>query len=595
MVPNVLLNGTAGIAVGMATNIPPHNLAEVIEACVLLLSRARVSIDEVIAKLPGPDFPTEAEIITPAEDIRQMYEAGSGSLRMRAVAEQENGDIVITALPYQVSGAKVLEQIAAQMQTKKLPMVIDLRDESDHENPTRLVIVPRSNRVDKEALMDHLYATTDLERTYRVNMNVIGLNGRPQVKGLIPLLKEWLEYRLETVRRRLSHRLAQVDERLHLLEGLLVAYLNLDEVIAIIRREDRPKPVLMERFALTALQADAILNLRLRQLAKLEEVKLAKEQKALVSEKSKLEKILASPARLKTLIKKELQTLAATHGDVRRSPIVARKEAQALSQVEMLPAEPVSVVLSAKGWIRSAKGHEIDAAKLAFKAGDRLQSFARGKSNQPVMLLDSTGRSYALPTHTLPSARGQGEPLTGRLQPKAQARFLAVLCGVPEQLLLIASDSGYGFITRLEALYSKNRSGKALLSLPKVALPMVPLEVVDLATDRLAVVSNEGRLLIFPLAQLPQLGRGKGNKMIHIPPARLKSREEFVAELAILPVDHHLVIRAGQRHLTLKPGTWESYLGDRGRRGRMLPRGFRKVDVLEPVALEQPGLPTSPS
>ena len=585
--PNVLLNGAAGIAVGMATDIPPHNLREVAAACIELLNNPKADVEDLCAHILGPDFPTRAEIITPREEIREMYRTGSGGLRMRAAWERENGDVVITALPHQVSGAKVMEQIAGQMQAKKLPMVVDLRDESDHEEPVRLVIVPRSNRIDIDSLMAHLFATTDLERTYRVNMNIIGLDGRPGVKGLVGLLGEWLEFRKETVRRRLQHRLDKVINRLHILDGLLIAFLNIDEVIAIIRGHDRPKPVLMERFDLSDTQAEAILNLRLRRLARLEEIKIRSEQEALAAERDRLQKILASPARLKTLIRNELAADAEKYGDDRRSPIVERESAQALTEADIVPVEPVTVVLSAKGWIRAAKGHEVDPANLNYKAGDRLRAAARGKSNQPVVVLDATGRSYALSVHALPSARGQGEPLTGRLNPPAGATFVSVLMWEPSQLLLLASDAGYGFICRQEDLYTKNRNGKSVLSLPKGSEPMTPLPVKAMDTDDLVAVSNEGRLLVFPLRNLPTLARGKGNKIIQIPPGRVRDREEMLSRLAILPAGHHLVVHAGKRHLTLKPGTLEPFRGERGRRGRKLPRGFRNVDRLEIVVPPQ--------
>ncbi|MDE2088677.1 MAG: DNA topoisomerase IV subunit A, partial [Gammaproteobacteria bacterium] len=427
--PHVLLNGTTGIAVGMATDIPPHNLREVTAATVHLLEHPHATVEELCEHVQGPDFPTEAEIITPRAEIRRIYETGSGSLRVRARYEHEDGGIVITALPYQVSGARVLEQIAAQMQAKKLPMVEDLRDESDHENPTRLVIVPRSNRVDVDALMAHLFATTNLESSYRVNLNMIGLNGRPQVKNLKQVLSEWLEFRTATVRRRLQHRLDQVTTRLHVLDGLLIAYLNLDEVIAIIRREDHPKPVLMARFGLSDAQAEAILELKLRHLAKLEEMKIRTEQKALAEERDGLQKTLGSKQRLKTLIRKELQEDAERYGDARRSPIVERRPAQALDETALIPSEPVTVVLSSMGWVRAAKGHDIDPAALSYRAGDGFRAVARGRSNQLTVFLDSSGRAYALPAHSLPSARGQGEPLTGRLNPSGGAEFMGVMMG----------------------------------------------------------------------------------------------------------------------------------------------------------------------
>ncbi|RRJ82334.1 DNA topoisomerase IV subunit A [Aestuariirhabdus litorea] len=579
--PNVLLNGGTGIAVGMATDIPPHNLREVAAACVRLLEEPKATLEQLCEHIKGPDFPTEAELITPRAELLKMYQSGRGSLRMRAVYQRENGDLVITALPHQVSGAKVLEQIADQMQKKKLPMVADLRDESDHENPTRLVIVPRSNRIDTEQLMNHLFATTDLERTYRVNLNLIGIDGRPQVKALDQLLREWLSYRTETVRRRLQYRLDKVNKRLHLLDGLLIAFLNLDEVIHIIRTEDEPKPVLMERFGLTEVQADYILDTRLRQLARLEEMKIRTEQSELEQEREKLEKILGSEARLKTLIKKEIIADAESYGDERRSPIVERGEARALDETELMAAEPVTVVLSKKGWIRSAKGHDVDPAALSYKSGDEYQLSVKGRSNQPTVVIDSTGRSYSVTTHSLPSARGQGEPLTGRLNVPSGASFEGMLIGEERQTLLMASDAGYGFVTTLGELQSKNRSGKAALSLPKGARVLPPVAITDLSQELVAAVTNEGRLLLFPVADLPQLARGKGNKIINIASARVASREEFVIDLTVLSPTQTLVLYAGKRHLNLRPSDLEHYRGERGRRGNKLPRGFQKVDRIE--------------
>ena len=582
--PHVLLNGTTGIAVGMATDIPPHNLRELAAACIHLLQHPKAELDELMEHLPGPDFPTAAEIITPAEDIRQIYASGTGSLRMRARHEFENGDIVVTALPHQVSGAKVLEQIAAQMQAKKLPMVADLRDESDHEDPTRLVIVPRSNRVDRDVLLAHLYATTDLERTYRVNLNVIGLNGRPLVKDLRALLKEWLVFRQETVRRRLQHRLDKITQRLHILEGLLIAYLNIDEVIRIIRTEDEPKPVLQKRFELSAAQAEAILEMKLRHLARLEEIKIRGEQKELAAERQTLEKTLGSRARLRTLIRKEIAADAQKYGDARRAPIVRREVAQAITQKEMLPVENITVILSQGGWIRSGKGHELDPASLSYKAGDEFLASARGRSNQQAVFLDSTGRSYALPAAGLPSARGYGEPLTGRLSVGTGERFVSVLMGGEDDRYLLASDAGYGFIVRLADMMSRNRNGKAMLNLPPGAAPLTPLPVSDPETQRVVAVTNEGRMLIFPLADLPELPRGKGNKIIQIPKERARSHEEYLAHLLLLPAGFDLVVHAGRRHVTLKGVTLEGFVGLRGRRGRMLPRGFRNVKLLEALS-----------
>ncbi len=578
--PNLLLNGTTGIAVGMATDVPPHNLREVASACIRLLDEPSASVEHLCEHVLGPDFPTEAEIITPRADLLKIYETGRGSVRMRAVYRVEDGDVVVTALPHQVSGSKVLEQIAGQMQAKKLPMVADLRDESDHENPCRIVIIPRSSRVDVEALMQHLFATTDLESSYRVNTNVIGLDGRPQVKNLRTLLSEWLTYRIGTVRRRLQFRLDKVERRLHLLEGLLVAFLNLDEVIHIIRTEDQPKPVLMARFELSELQADYILDTRLRQLARLEEMKIRGEQDELAKEREKLLALLGSETKLKKLVRKELIEDAETYGDDRRSPIVERAEARALSENELLPSEPVTVVISDKGWARCAKGHDVDASGLSYKAGDGFKAAAAGRSNQYAVFIDSTGRSYSLAAHSLPSARGQGEPLTGRLTPPPGASFECVMLPDDEALYVIASDAGYGFVVKGEDLQAKNKAGKALLSLPKGAKVVAPRPLASREEDWLAAVTTEGRLLVFPVRDLPQLGKGKGNKIIGIPGERVASREEYLVDLAVLPTGATLVLQAGKRTLSLKAEDLEHYKGERGRRGNKLPRGFQRVEGL---------------
>lgn len=579
-VPNILLNGASGIAVGMSTDIPSHNLREVISACVHLLDNPNSTLDDLLEHVKGPDFPTQAEIITPKADLFEMYSKGNGSLKMRATYEIEDGEIVITALPYQVSGAKVQEQIAAQMQAKKLPMVVDLRDESDHENPTRIVIVPKSNRVDVEGLMSHLFASTELERSYRANFNMIGIDGKPQVKNLLAILSEWLQYRTQTVRRRLQYRLDKVLERLHILDGLLIAYLNIDEVIHIIRTEDKPKPVLMERFNLTDIQAEAILELKLRHLAKLEEMKIRAEQEELAKERDMLEQTLNSPQRLKTLIKKELQHDAEHYGDDRMSPLVERGEAKAMKEEAMMPTEPVTVIVSAKGWIRAAKGHEVDPTALNYKAGDSYQMAVKGKSNQLVVVIDSTGRSYSVPAHKLPSARGQGEPLTGYFNPPAGATFEGLVMGQPEQYWLVTSDSGYGFVAMLSDFYTKNRAGKSLLTLPRGSRPMQPKLVTDIESQYLAAVTSEGRLLLFPLAILPVLPRGKGNKIISIPSAKVATHEEYMVDVVVLNENSSLTLYAGKRHLTLKPSDLAYYQGERGRRGNKLPRGLRRVDYM---------------
>ena len=579
--PNVLLNGSTGIAVGMATDIPPHNLREVATACIRLIDEPKATVAELCEHIPGPDYPTEAEIISTPDDLRKIYETGNGSVRMRAAWEKDNGHAVITALPYQVSGSKILEQIAAQMNAKKLPWIEDLRDESDHENPTRLVIVPRSNRVDLDRVMLHLCAITDLERTYRVNLNMIGLDGRPAVKDLRGILKEWLEFRFETVRRRLQYRLDKVNDRLHLLQGLLIAFLNLDEVIRIIRSEDEPKPVLMQRFDLTEVQADYILDTKLRQLARLEEMKIRGEQADLDKERADLERTLGSKARMKTLIKKELAADAEKFGDARRSPIVQRDAAEAMDETELAPSEPVTVVLSEKGWVRAAKGHEIDPAELSYKAGDAYQHAVRLRSNQQAIFLDSSGRSYSLSAHTLPSARGQGEPLTGRFSPPAGSSFVAALGGDLQQWWLLASDAGYGFRVQAKDLVANKKAGKAALTLPKGARVLRPSPVSDADTDRVVAVTTEGRMLVIPAADLPAMARGKGNKIIGVPPKNVLDRSEFVIAVLVVPEGGKVRILSGKRHLTLKAADLNAYEGERGRRGNKLPRGFQKVDDMQ--------------
>ena len=579
-VPNVLLNGTTGIAVGMATDIPPHNLNEVVSACLHLLDNPKATVPDLMNFIKAPDFPTEGEIITSQADILNAYETGRGSVKMRAIWNREDGDIIVTALPFQASGSKVLEQIAAQMRNKKLPMVEDLRDESDHENPTRLVISPRSNRIDIEALMDHLFATTDLERSYRINMNIIGIDGRPSVMNLRQILKEWLRFRTDVTRRRLDYRLQKVEKRLHLLDGLLIAFLNIDEVIHIIRTEDEPKPALMARFDLSDTQAEYILDTKLRQLARLEEFKIRSEQDELAREKAELELLLGSEARLKTLVKNELKTTAEEYGDQRRSPLKERGEAQAFNEKDLLTAEPITAVLSDKGWLRAAKGHEIDPTSLNYKSGDKFLAAALGRSNQNVFLQDTSGRFYALPGHTLPSARGQGEPATGRLNLPSGALFTDVLMGADEQKILLGTDAGYGFISKIGDLYTKNKAGKAVVSIPKGARILNPKMVND-ANSLIAAVSNEGRMLIFPIADLPELARGKGNKILNIPGSRLQSREEFVVDYAVIPAGEALVVHSGKRYLVMKDTDLEHYRGERGRRGHKLPRGFQKVDRLD--------------
>ena len=581
-IPNLLLNGVSGIAVGMATDVPPHNLGEVVEACIQLLDKPSTDLDALMEILPAPDYPSGGSIVSSEREIRQFYETGHGSVKVRANYLLESGEIVIDELPFQTSGAKVIAQVAEQMRKKKLPLVDDIRDESDHENPTRIVISPRSNRVDAEALMSHLFATTDLEKNYRVNMNVIGLDGRPQVKPLVPLLKEWINYRVQIVTARLEHRLNKILDRLHILEGLLIAYLNIDEVIAIIRSEDKPKPVLMERFGLSDIQAEAILELKLRHLAKLEEEKIQAEQQALAEERAKIELLLSSEARLKTLIKKELKATVKEFGDARRSQIVkAVKSAQAFSEEDLTPAENVTVVLSAKGWVRAAKGHDIDPATLNYKSGDEYLASVKGRSNKNAVFMDSTGRSYSLMANSLPSARGQGEPLTGRLSPPTGAEFVDVVMGDENQTIVMASDAGYGFVASVGDLWSKKKAGKASLSLPKGANVMKVVYVDQADEAFVAVATNRGRLLIFPLSELPVLSKGKGNKLIQIPAKDLAAREEFVVGLCTLTESQNLRVYAGKRHLTIKFQDLTNYLGARARRGNMLPKGYQGVNRLE--------------
>ncbi|EIU7557455.1 DNA topoisomerase IV subunit A [Providencia rettgeri] len=586
--PNILLNGTTGIAVGMATDIPPHNAREVANALVALLEKPTLGLDDIMAFVPGPDYPTEAEIISSQSDIRKIYQNGRGSVRMRAVWEKEDGNAVITALPHQVSGAKVLEQIASQMRAKKLPMVEDLRDESDHENPTRLVIVPRSNRVDIDQVMTHLFATTDLERSYRVNLNMIGLDNRPSVKGLVEILTEWITYRRQTVRNRLNHRLDKVLRRLHILDGLLIAYLNIDEVIEIIRTEDEPKAVLMSRFNITDTQAEAILELKLRHLAKLEEMKIRGEQDELAKERDELQGILGSERKLNTLIKKEIQADAKAYGDDRRSPLHEREEAKAMSEHEILPSEPITVVLSDMGWVRSAKGHDIEPTNLNYKAGDGFKDAARGKSNQAAVFLDSTGRSYSVDPLELPSARSQGEPLTGKLSLPPGATIEHVLMAPEEQKYLMASDAGYGFICTFNDLVTKNKAGKALISLPDNAKVLAPIELHNEQEDLLLAITKAGRMLIFPVSDLPQLSKGKGNKIINIAGAQAASGDDLLTWLMILPTGASMTLHFGKRKLKFKAEDLQKYRSERGRKGTSLPRGMHNIERIdiEPLGAE---------
>ena len=584
--PNLLLNGATGIAVGMATDIPPHNLNEVVKACIKIIEEPKVSLEDLYKIIPGPDYPTEAEIISPEEELREIYSTGRGSVKMRATYEVEDGEIVILALPHQTSSSKILEQIASQMEAKKLPMIIDLRDESDEESPTRLVLVPKSNRVDKEAVMNHLFATTDLQKNYRVNMNLIGLNGKPQTRDIKLVLKEWLSFRTQTVTRRLQYRLDWVLDRLHILEGLLVVFINIDEVISIIRNEDEPKKVLQKKFKLSVIQVDAILEIRLRQLAKLEEIKIKEEQGSLDSERKDLEKLLGSKTRLKTLIKKELKADAEVYGDERNSPIVYREEATAFDETELISSDPVTVILSERGWVRAAKGHDIEPESLNYREGDTFFASAKGRNNQNAVFLDSKGKAYTLPCHSLPSARSQGEPLSGRLNAESGETFAGVISGPVESQVVLASSSGYGFVANLGDLQTKNKSGKAALRVQEGAQVLIP-RAVENENDLVAAITNQGRMLVFPLTELPKLARGKGNKIIGIPKASFESGEDFLQEVAVLGEGRELRLLSGKRHFTIKSKDLENFVGNRGRRGNFLPKGFRKVDGIEVIGSDQ--------
>ncbi|MEX4462900.1 DNA topoisomerase IV subunit A [Haemophilus influenzae] len=582
--PHILLNGTTGIAVGMATDIPPHNINEIADAAVMLLDNPKAGLDDVLEIVQGPDFPTEAEIISPKSEIRKIYEQGRGSIKMRATWKKEEGEIIISALPHQSSPSKVIAQIAEQMTAKKLPMLEDIRDEADHENPIRIVLVPRSNRVDTDALMAHLFATTDLEKSYRVNMNMIGLDHKPAVKGLLEILNEWLTFRRTTVTRRLQYRLDKVLSRLHILEGLMIAFLNIDEVIEIIRHEDDPKAELMARFNLSDEQADAILNLRLRHLAKLEENQLKAEQDELEKERLNLEAILGSERRLNTLIKKEIQEDAKKYASPRMSQLVEREEAKMISESDMTPAEPVTVILSEMGWVRCAKGHDIDPKSLSYKAGDSYLAHACGKSNQAVVFIDSTGRSYALDPLSLPSARSQGEPLTGKLNLPTGATIKYVVMASEQQELLMASDAGYGFICKFEDLIARNKAGKALISLPENAKVLKPKTLIN-STALVVAITSAGRMLIFPAQDLPVLSKGKGNKIITIPAANAKDRSELLTKLLLISDQASLEFYSGKRKIVLKPEDLQKFRAERGRKGSTLPRGLHtnlEIMVVEP-------------
>jgi topoisomerase-4 subunit A len=579
--PNVLLNGTQGIAVGMSTDIPPHNLREVAAACIHLLDEPDAQTRTLMKYVKGPDLPLGGEIITPRSDLLAIYNTGNGTFKARAVYREEDDVIVISELPYQVSGAKLIEQIAAQMREKKLPMVEDIRDESDQKERIRIVIEPKK-RADVAQLMAHLFATTDLERNYRVNLNVITLEGKPKVMGLRDLLNEWLKFRTQTVTRRLQYRLDKVDKRLHILDGLLAAYLNLDEVIRIIRREDEPKPVLMKRFKLSDIQAEAILETKLRHLAKLEEMKIRDEQKQLAAEKDELESTLRSKAKLKKLIASEIEADAEKYGDDRRTKIVEREAAVAIDESQLVANEPATIVLSKGGFVRSAKGHEIDPRTLQYKAGDEYQHAAKGRSVQQAVFLDSTGRAYSLVAHSLPSARGLGEPLSSRVDPPDGAKWRGVMIGEPEDLWLVASDAGYGFTVRLKETWAQKKAGKTLLNLPEGALVLPPAPVPG--DDALvAVTSASGKLLVFPVKDVPELARGKGNKLFDIPGKKFATREDFMTGMAVVANGKPLIVRSGDRKMTIEWKDLKDYRGERAQRGAVLPRGWRTVDSLESV------------
>lgn len=579
--PNVLLNGATGIAVGMASDILPHNLREVANACVMLLDNPNASLNDIMQHIKGPDFPTKAEIVSSPETITKIYATGNGSIKMRATYNEDNHQVVIDSLPYQVSGAKIIEQIASQMQQKKLPMVEDLRDESDHENPTRLVIIPRSNRVDLESLMSHLFATTDLEKNYRVNFNMIGLDGRPQVKTLFMILSEWLTYRLTTVKRRCQFKLDKILARLHILEGLMIAYLNLDEIIQIIRESDQPKPILMQRFNLSEKQADAILDMKLRHLAKIEEINLQAEIDKLSKERNELNKILNSDKLLRKLVKQEIQNDSDQYGDERSAPIIARDTAQALKEEDILPNEPITVVLSQNGWVRAAKGLDVNGQELSYKSGDDFCAQTNARTNQLVIFFDSEGKVYSMPGHALPSARGQGEPLTGKLNPADDASFRALVGGEPDNWVVLASDLGYGFLTQLKSLYVKNRNGRACLKILPESKILTPRTIKNCEEQKIACVTNVGRLLVFAANELPCLTRGKGNKLINLQKPKDGNFAEKIIDIQIISDSQQLTVHAGKRHFTLKPVDLERYLGTRGRRGQLLPRGLQNVTALE--------------
>ncbi|MBF0467899.1 MAG: DNA topoisomerase IV subunit A [Desulfamplus sp.] len=603
--PNLLLNGSTGIAVGMATDIPPHNLVEIANGCIHLLDHPDADLESIMEFIKGPDYPTSAEIITPKKEIKDIYQTGSGRIKMRAKYHVEDGDIVVTALPHHASGEKIIEQIAAQMEAKRLPMVVDLRDESDHEDPTRVVIVPKSGRVDITALMDHLFATTDLERSYRVNMNMIGINGKPEVKNLLATLKEWIAFRVDTLTKRLEHRMFQVTERLHILDGLLTAFLNIDEVIEIIRNHDDPKSEMISRFGLSDLQADAILEIKLRHLAKLEEIKIRAEHDELDKERISIEKTLASESLLNALVKKEIRQDIKTHGDDRRSPIKERKESEAFSQEDVIAVEPVTIILSRNGWIRSAKGHDFDPEKVKFKSGDSLLEAARTMSNRQTVFLDSTGRSYSIASHTFPSVRGMGEPLSGRLVLKPDVSINCMVTGEDSDLVLLASDIGFGFVTEISSLFARGKNGKAVINLAGNtagnlpaentdtdlqgtltgdAVLMPPVYIGSAETDLIIAITTAGRCIIFPVSEMPRIEKGKGNKIIGIPARELAAPDgERLKILKVMSFNSSIEIHAGKHSLKLNPSNQKSYQSKRGYRGKRLPRGYQNVTCIDIV------------
>lgn len=575
--PSILLNGTSGIAVGMATDIPSHNINEVIDSTIYILENPKAELEDILKIIKGPDFSNNSPIIASKEDLKEIYSTGKGGFKIQAQWVQEKNQIVINALPYQASGSKIIEQIADQMMKKKIPMVVDLVDEGDHKEPIRLVITLKSNRVNAEDVMNHLFASTDLQKSYRTNMNLISLKGGPRVFPLVDLLKEWLVFRKDTVTRKLEHRLDQVNDRLHILEGLLIVYLDLDKVIKIIRESDEPKKDIIKSFALSEIQANSILEIKLRQLAKLEQARLEKERDTLVAEQDEIEKILNSKTMLKTLIKKELTEIKENFGDERKSPIIENSDAKVFSEEETLVTEPITIVLSGAGWIRSAKGHEIDPVSLSYRGDDILQDFSRGKSNQMCVFLDSNGKAYSLPSHTLPSARGMGDPITGRVSADSGVKFVSSLIGNDDDKYMIMNTAGYGYISEFKNMVSNKKSGRAFMKIPNNADLLKAIRVRD---DHvfIAAISNIGRLLIFKIDELPMLAKGKGNKIINIPTAKFVAKEEFMAHAQLISLSSSLRIdRVGKGSLTLKLKDLENYISSRAKRGNMLPQGYRKV------------------